>query len=220
MRKLFVGCLRAATVKKTMKKTRLGILVSGGGSNLQAIVDATRTPLLDCAEVAVVISNKPDAFALKRAEKENIPGIVADPKQFAHRSDFYRKIIEILDEKQVDLVCLAGFLLKLEPNIVRRFQGRILNIHPALLPRFGGKGMYGHHVHEAVLKAGEKKSGCTVHLVDEEFDHGPTLLHRTVPVLPGDTPETLADRVLEQEHILYPEAIALYIQKQNLPGGK
>ncbi|MGQ0645133.1 MAG: formyltransferase family protein, partial [Elusimicrobiota bacterium] len=119
----------------------------------------------------------------------------------------YERIGDELQKRGVELVCLAGFLLKLEPGLIRRFPGRILNVHPALLPKFGGLGMYGRFVHEAVLKAGEKESGCTVHAVDEEFDHGPVLMQARVPVLPGDTPEVLAERVLREEHRLYPEAV-------------
>lgn len=198
---------------KPTPKIRLAVLASGGGSNLQAILDACRTPLLNTAEVAGVISNKPGAFALERAKKAGVEALLIDPKDFPDRTAFYQKIIAELQARNIDLVLLAGYMLKLEPNIIQSFRGRILNIHPALLPKFGGKGMYGDHVHEAVLKAGEKESGATVHVVDEEFDHGPVLLQRKVPVLPGDTVNSLADRVLEQEHKLYPEAVAAYIRR-------
>ena len=196
------------------EKIPIGVLISGGGSNLQAIIDAARAPLLERARVAVVISNKAGAYGLERARKAGINALALDPKDFPSRTDYFSRIISELEDRRVRVVCLAGFLLKLEPNIVARYSGRILNIHPALLPKFGGKGMYGHFVHEAVLRAGEKESGCTVHVVDAEFDHGPVLLQRKVPVLPGDTPETLAERVLKEEHACYPEAIALL-----LPGG-
>lgn len=208
------------------QKIRLAVLASGGGSNLQSILDACRppvgeagTPLLNMAEVAVVISNKPGAFALERAKKAGVETLPLDPKGFPDRAAFYQKIIAELQARKIDLVLLAGYMLKLEPNIVRSFRGRILNIHPALLPKFGGKGMYGDHVHEAVLKSGEKESGATVHIVDEEFDHGPVILQRKVPVLPGDTVRVLAERVLKQEHKLYPEAAAVYI-KEYLEKGK
>lgn len=195
------------------KEIRIGVLVSGSGSNLQAIIDASKKEILDDAEVAVVISNKKESFALKRAEKENIPALFIDPKLFGSRTEYYEKIIREFNSRNVDLICLAGFLLKLESNIIEYFKNKILNIHPALLPKFGGKGMYGHFVHEAVLKSGEKESGCTVHLVDDEFDHGRILMQRKVPVMPNDTPKTLAERVLKEEHILYPQTIARFIRE-------
>ncbi|MBL0249406.1 MAG: phosphoribosylglycinamide formyltransferase [Elusimicrobia bacterium] len=136
-----------------------------------------------------------------------------DPKTFPDRGACFDAVADALLEKGVRVVCLAGFLLKVEPNFIRRFPGRILNIHPALLPKFGGKGMYGRHVHEAVLAAGEKESGCTVHLVDDEFDHGPAIARAKVPVVPGDTAEGLAARVLEQEHRLYPAALRQFLEK-------
>ncbi len=176
---------------------QIGVLVSGGGSNLQAILDATQAGVLkNLARVALVVSNKKEAFALERAQKAGAESLFLDPKSFAARQDFFQQIIDEFRKRKVDVVCLAGFLLKLEPNIIAAYRGRILNIHPALLPKYGGKGMYGHYVHEAVIRACEKESGCTVHLVDEEFDHGPALGQRKVPVLPDDTPETLAARWL------------------------
>jgi phosphoribosylglycinamide formyltransferase-1 len=191
-----------------MAAVRIGVLVSGGGTNLQAIIDAVESGILKGrAEVAVVISNKADVFALERAKKNHIPAIFADRKQFKDGIAYCENLVEVLKKYRVDLVCLAGYLLKLEPNFVRAFHGRILNIHPALLPKFGGKGMYGHHVHEAVVAAGEQESGATVHWVDEEYDHGSTVVQGCVPVLAGDTPEILAKRVLEVEHKIYPEAI-------------
>ena len=199
-------------MEKNQKKARIGVLVSGSGSNLQAIIDATRSTTLENAEVAAVISNKKDAYALERARKAGIDALFLNPKEFPDRRDYFEKISEELRKRKADLVCLAGFLLKLESNILERFSGRILNIHPALLPKFGGQGMYGHYVHEAVIRKGEKESGCTVHVVDEEFDHGEIVLQRKVPVLPGDTAEKLAARVLKEEHKLYPEAISLYIK--------
>ena len=194
-------------------KIRLAVLASGGGSNLQAILDACASPLLRMAEVAVVVSNKPGAFALERAKKAGVEALPMDPHDFPDRGVYYGKMVQELNARKIDLVLLAGYMLKLEPNIIKIFQNRILNIHPALLPKFGGKGMYGHFVHEAVLKAGEKESGATVHVVDEEFDHGPVVLQRKVPVLPGDTAKALAERVLEQEHKIFPEAVAAYIRK-------
>ena len=194
-------------------KVKIAVLASGNGSNLQAIIDATSSEVLKLAEVVLVIANKKEAFALERAKRAGIEALFLDPLSFSTRFSYFEKITDELENRKVDLVCLAGFLLKLEGPILKRFSKRLLNIHPALLPKFGGKGMYGHHVHEAVLKAGEKESGCSVHVVDQDFDHGPILLQRKGLVLPEDTPQTLADRILKEEHLLYPEAIHLYIQK-------
>ena len=193
-------------------KVRLGVLISGGGSNLQAILDTTKTPILDCAEVVTVISNKKEALGLQKAKQAHVSALLIELKNFSSRFDYYEEIIRVLKEKKVDLICLAGFLLRLEPNIIHQFQGCILNIHPSLLPRHGGIGMYGHHVHEAVIKSHDLESGCTVHVVDEELDHGPILMQRKIPVLPTDTPETLAARVLKEEHLLYPAAISEFIK--------
>jgi phosphoribosylglycinamide formyltransferase-1 len=185
---------------------RLGVLVSGSGSNLQAILDACSFGVLKGkAEVAVVISNKKDAYGLERARKCGVPAVFIDRKESAGPAEYCDKIRAELLKHGTGLVCLAGFLLKLEPNLTASF--RIINIHPALLPKHGGKGMYGHFVHEAVIASGEKESGATVHWVDEHYDHGGAILQAKVPVLAGDTPETLAARVLETEHEIFPKAI-------------
>ena len=194
-------------------KICLAVLASGAGSNLQAILDACRTPLLERAQVELVFSNKEDAYALGRAAKAGIETLFLDPKKFDSRTEFYEEVTAELEKRRIELILLAGYLLKLEPNIVQRFRGRILNIHPALLPKFGGAGMYGPNVHQAVIKAGEKESGASVHVVDEEFDHGTVLMQKKVPVLAGDTAQTLAERVLDAEHKLYPEAVAYYIRE-------
>ncbi len=192
--------------------SKLGILISGGGSNLQAILDSTQSGVLKGkAQVVVVISNKEDAFGLQRANKAGVPALFLNPKNFPSRTEYYAAIIAEFKKHGVSLVCLAGFLLKIEPNLIREYPKKILNIHPALLPKYGGKGMYGHFVHEAVVKAGEKESGCSVHVVDEEFDHGPVLAQKKVPLLAGDTPDALAARILKEEHILFPETIARYL---------
>jgi phosphoribosylglycinamide formyltransferase-1 len=188
---------------------RLGVLVSGRGSNLQALLDAASRGELS-AEVAVVISNKPGVKALERAAGSNVPARVIDHHGFDSREAFEQALIRELDKHRVDLVCLAGFMRVLTAGFVRRYPGRILNIHPALLPAF--KGLYGGHVHEAVIASGVKFSGCTVHFVTEDVDGGPILLQRVVPVLDTDDPATLAARVLEQEHKAYPEAVQLVAQ--------
>lgn len=180
----------------------IGFLASHGGSNMQAIIDACKAGELNAAE-AVVISNNSDSRALERAKTEGIPNYYLSGKTHPDPDDLDRAIMDTLILHKVDVVALAGYMKKLGPKTLAHFRGRILNIHPALLPKFGGKGMYGIHVHEAVLAAGEKESGVTVHLVDEEYDRGPILAQVRVPVMPGDTPEALAERVLAQEHILY-----------------
>jgi phosphoribosylglycinamide formyltransferase-1 len=192
---------------------RLGVLVSGRGrgTNLQAIMDACERGETK-AQVVVVISANPDACAVERARRHNVEALVVDPKQFASQEDYERELVQRLQERRVDLVCLAGYMRKLSPLFIGAFRNRILNIHPALLPAFGGQGMYGHHVHEAVIESGAKFSGVTVHIVDEEYDHGPIVLQTVVPVLDDDTPDTLAARVLEQEHKLYPQAIRLFAE--------
>ena|SRR3989339_1592692 len=186
---------------------KIGVLISGSGSNLQEIIDACNEKRIN-AEVAVVISNRQNAYGLERALKSSIPAVYIDPK----KEDFNKKVIEILEKYKVELVCLAGFLLKISEEFVKKYRGKILNIHPALLPKYGGAGMYGVHVHDAVLKAKEKVSGCTVHIVDEEYDKGTIILQKKVKVFKSDTPEILQKRVLEQEHIAYPEAIKIVIK--------
>jgi phosphoribosylglycinamide formyltransferase-1 len=160
----------------------------------------------------MVLSNRPDAFALERAKKAGIDTLVMNPKDFPSRSLWCSAMSKELKMRRIDLVCLAGFTQKLEPCFVRSFPRRIINTHPALLPKFGGNGMFGHHVHEAVLKAREKESGCTIHLVDEEYDHGPTLAQAKVAVLAEDTPDTLATRVQAEERKLYPQVIRLIVE--------
>jgi phosphoribosylglycinamide formyltransferase 1 len=190
---------------------RVGVLVSGDGTNLQALIDACRSGDVP-AEVAVVVSNVPDAFALERARREGIPAVVVNHRDFPTKAAFEAGLLETLEPFHVGLVCLAGFLRILSPAFVRAFAGRILNIHPALLPAFGGKGMYGEKVHEAVLASGAKVSGCTVHLVTEIPDGGPIVLQAAVPVRDDDTPATLAARVRREEHHLYPLVVRFFAE--------
>jgi phosphoribosylglycinamide formyltransferase-1 len=199
---------------------RIAVLVSGGGSNLQAILQAQDSGQLAGAQVTLVLSSKDDAYALERARRHKVATAVIERASAPSDEAFESMILAALAKAETDVICLAGYLKKLGPGVVCRYQGRILNIHPALLPKFGGPGMYGHFVHEAVLAAGEKESGCSVHVVDEEFDHGPVLAQAKVPVIPGDTPESLAARVLEQEHRLYPKTIAEFCRQLKLSGAR
>ncbi len=194
---------------RSPEPVRLGVLVSGNGTNLQAILDACRRGDIR-GEVVVVVSSRSGAYAVERARQAGVPVIMLAPRSFADRESFDRKLAEALQAHAVDLICLAGFLRILTPEFIAQFAGRIMNIHPALLPAFGGVGMYGAHVHEAVLASGVKISGCTVHFVDETPDGGPIILQAAVPVRDDDTEETLAARIAEEEHRLYPEAIRLF----------
>ncbi|AWO01304.1 phosphoribosylglycinamide formyltransferase [Chitinophaga alhagiae] len=176
----------------------IAIFASGTGSNAQKIIDHFRSSGL--ARVSVILSNKADAGVLTIAEREQIPAVVIDKEQF-FRGDTY---VKLLQELGTDLVVLAGFLWKVPANLVQAFSGRIINIHPALLPKFGGKGMYGHFVHEAVLAAGEKESGITIHYVNEKYDDGGVILQERCAILPEDTPDTLARKVQVLEHQWFP----------------
>jgi phosphoribosylglycinamide formyltransferase-1 len=189
-------------------KLKIACLASGGGTNLQALIDNIESGRLDVRIVAV-ISNVPGAGALARAQKHRLPCFVVNNKEYASRQLFDRELAAIIDRQEAQLICLCGFMRIFSPFFIDHYPGRIINIHPALLPAYGGKGFYGHKVHEAVLASGEKVSGCTVHFVDQEVDHGPIILQRSVPVLPEDTVDTLADRVLKEEHLAYSQAIGM-----------
>ena len=188
-----------------MSKAVLGVLCSGRGTNLQSIMAAVESGQIP-AEIGVVLTDKPEAKALERAEKAGIPHFCVDRKACATKQEFEEKLAAKLKEHGVTLVILAGFMRILSPYFVREFAGRIMNIHPSLLPSFGGA-----HAHRDVLAYGVKVSGCTIHFVDEGMDSGPIILQDIVPVLDDDTEDTLAARVLVKEHILYPKAIELYI---------
>jgi phosphoribosylglycinamide formyltransferase-1 len=192
---------------------RLAVFASGRGSNFQAILNAIATERLR-AQVALCVSNRADAGALQVARDAQIPVAVIEEKQFAKVADYARALLEQLAQHDVNFIALAGFMRKIPVEVVRQFRHRLVNIHPALLPSFGGKGMYGHRVHEAVLEYGCKVSGATVHFVDEEYDSGAPILQRCVPVLDDDTPETLAARVLLVEHQIYPEALQLFADER------
>jgi phosphoribosylglycinamide formyltransferase-1 len=185
----------------------VAVFCSGSGSNLQALLDAESQGDL-AAKVALVISNRKKAVGLERARRAGKDAVHLSPGAFEQDREYARALLALLRLYDIDLICLAGYLKMLPSAVVKAYAGRILNIHPAPLPQFGGPGMYGHHVHEAVLKAGVSESGPTIHFVDEEYDHGPTIAHTPVPVLPDDSPESLAERVLAQEHRLYPRVVA------------
>ena len=186
---------------------RLGFLASHGGSNVQAIIDACRSGKLD-ATPCVVICNNSDAQVIVRARAAGIATRHLSSHTHPSPEALDIAMLAALREHDVNLIVLAGYMRKLGPRTLAHYRGRVLNIHPALLPKFGGAGMFGHHVHEAVIAAGEKESGVTIHLVTEEYDQGPILAQRKIPVLPGDTAESLAARVLEVEHALYAETLA------------
>ncbi len=190
---------------------RIGVLVSGHGTNLQAILDACARRDI-AGGVVLVVSSSAQAFALERARRASVPTVVVAPKEFSDRASYDARLIELLRSAKVELVCLAGFLRILTPQFVEQYAGRIMNVHPALLPAFGGPGLYGAHVHEAVLASGVKVSGCTVHFADETPDGGPIILQSTVPVEDDDTVETLAARLAVEEHRLYPAAIRLFAE--------
>ena len=182
----------------------LGVLLSGGGRTLQNLLDRIEDGSL-AARVEVVVSSHPDAQGLERARKKGIPAHVVNYREFPDPESFSLSVTQALRRHAVDLVVMGGFIRKY--LIPPEYEGRVLNIHPALLPKHGGRGFYGHRVHEAVLAAGEKESGCTVHFADDRYDQGQVILQKRVPVLPGDTPETLAERVFQAECEAYPEAI-------------
>jgi phosphoribosylglycinamide formyltransferase 1 len=184
----------------------IGFLASHGGSNMQAIIDACKSGKLQ-ATPAVVISNNSDSGAMARAKTEGVPCYYLSGKTHPGPGALDEAILGAFLRHAVDIVVLAGYMKKLGPKTLSHFRGRIVNVHPALLPKFGGEGMYGIHVHEAVIAAGEKESGVTIHFVDEQYDTGKILAQTRVPVKPDDTPEKLAARVLEQEHILYAETL-------------
>ena len=187
------------------------VLASGRGTDLQSILDAIDSGYIENARVTAVVSNNKDAYALKRAEKHGAKAIYIDHRGKS-REEHEREIIKAIDPLKPDLIVLAGYMRALTPYFIEHYRWRIINIHPALLPLFGGKGYYGERVHKAVLESGMKVSGCTVHFVTEDVDGGPIILQRCVPVKDDDTVETLASRVLEEEHRCLPEAVKLFLE--------
>jgi phosphoribosylglycinamide formyltransferase 1 len=188
------------------RKVPLGVLISGSGTNLQAIIDAIEAKQLD-AVIRLVLSNRADAYGLQRAKDHGIPTELLDHKQFASREAFDAAVVEILNTYGVELVILAGFMRLLSPVLVKAFANRMMNIHPALLPSFPGL-----HVQKKAVEHGVRFSGCTVHFVSEECDEGPIIIQAVVPVFPDDTEESLTGRILKQEHRIYPRAIQLYCE--------
>lgn len=189
---------------------RIGVLVSGGGTNLQAIIDALKAGIITNASIEIVISNNPNAYALERAKNNGINAECISPKDFESREEFNDTLINRLDECNLDLIVLAGCMVVLPAKLIEKYRNKIINIHPALIPAFCGKGFYGLHVHEEVLKRGVKLTGATVHFVDEGTDTGPIILQKAVEVKNDDTPEILQRRVMEEaEWKIMPEAINL-----------
>ena len=193
-----------------MRRLRIGVLASGGGTNLQAIIDACERGEID-GDVVVVISNISEAFALERAKKHRIDAF-AFPHKGTTREDHEKDVVSCLDQHQVDLVVLAGYLRMLTPVMISKYAGRMMNTHPALLPSFGGEGMHGLNVHQAVIDYGCKVSGCTIHFVTLDVDGGQIILQKAVPVQENDTADTLQERILKEEHKLLPRAIQLFAQ--------
>lgn len=190
-----------------MARLRIGVLASGGGTNLQAIMDAIACGRLD-AEIVLIVSNNSRSGAMRRARAAGIPAAHLSGATHPDPDALDAAIAEALANRGAELVALAGYMKKLGPRTLARFRNRVLNVHPSLLPKFGGRGMYGERVHAAVLAAGERETGVTVHLADGEYDRGAIVAQSRVPVLPDDTPASLAARVLEREHVFYPQTLS------------
>ena len=181
-----------------LRQAKIAVMVSGGGTNLQALIDAEREGIIKSGKISLVLSNKADAYALERARLAGIDTEIVEKKSFASREDFESRIIEILDEREIDVIVLAGFMVILSERFTSHFKDRIINVHPSLIPSFCGEGFYGLRVHEAALAYGVKVSGATVHLVNEIPDGGKIIMQKAVEVLDTDTPETLQRRIMEE----------------------
>ena len=193
------------------KVTKIAVLVSGGGTNLQALIDAEARGELGNGKISLVLSSKPEVFALERAKKAGIPSAVLARKNYPDVAEYSMALADALVAAEIDLVVLAGFLTIIDEQVYEKFQNRILNVHPALIPSFSGKGFYGLHVHEAALEKGVKVSGATVHIVTPECDAGPIVLQKAVEVKEGDTPEILQKRIMEEaEWKILPKAVRLF----------
>jgi len=191
----------------------IAVFASGRGSNFQAILNAINEGRLP-ARVTLLLSNNSNAGALELARTQNIPAIHFSQKQCSSEESYVEQLLELLVRHNVDLIALAGYMKRIPVQVIGQFRNRILNIHPALLPAFGGSGMFGIHVHEAVLASGTKITGATVHIVDEEYDRGPIVMQKALEILNDDTPQSLAARVLPLEHEIYPKALAAFARKQ------
>ncbi len=199
---------------------KIGVLVSGGGTNLQAILDAIDSGRITNAKVEIVISNNAGAYALERARQHGIAALCLSPKSYESRAAYNEALLETIDGYGLDLIVLAGFLVTIPPAMIQKYRGRIINIHPSLIPSFCGVGYYGLKVHEAALARGVKITGATVHFVDEGMDSGPIILQKAVEVLPGDTPKVLQQRVMEQaEWVILPQAIDMIANGKIEAGG-
>lgn len=192
-----------------MPELSIAVFASGGGTNLQSLIDSSKRGEIG-GRISAVISNNSGAYALERARNENIASYHISGKKFPEKGQFLSEILRTLENHKVNLIVLAGYMKLLPVEIVRKYRNRILNIHPALLPKYGGKGMYGMNVHQAVIESGDRISGATVHFVDEIFDHGVILIQRTVPVSADDDPESLAAKVLKVEHKILPAAVSMF----------
>lgn len=190
-----------------MEKIRIAVLASGRGSNLQAIIDSIEKGYIKNVRIVIVISDRENAYALERARKHKIPAKFVNPKKFQSKDDYESKILKILEERKIDLICLAGYMRLVGKNILNKFKGRIMNIHPSLLPSFPGT-----HAQKDALEYGVKISGATVHFVDEGIDTGPIIIQACVAVFDDDTVKTLSERILKEEHRIYPLAIKLFLK--------
>lgn len=190
------------------------VFASGSGTNFQSIIDATENGQIN-GHIRGLVTNKEGIHSIKRAHKHNIEHTTISPADFADVPSFAQALLEQLEQWKADLIVLAGYMIKIPSLVIRKYEGRILNIHPSLLPKYGGKGFYGNRVHQAVIDNEETESGCTVHLVTEVYDDGPILAQRKVPVYESDDASQLAKRVLKQEHILFPEVIAKLANELN-----
>lgn len=194
-----------------MNPIKIAVLISGHGrgSNMQAIIDACKDGRIN-GQVAIVIGVRNEAPAIERAQAAGVETLILNPKEFPSVDDYDTALFDALTSRGIDLICLAGYMRILGDSIVKKYRNRIMNTHPALIPMFCGKGMYGIHVMNAAIERGVKVSGCTVHFVDEEYDHGPIILQKVVPVLDDDTPESLWARILPEEHKTYVKAVQLF----------
>ena len=201
-----------------MPDINIMVLVSGGGTNLQALLDAEKTSGLGPGKIVLVVSDRPGVYALERAKTAGVSAVTVEPDKTIPPEERRHKlsdhILHLAESHHINLIVLAGFLSILKGKIIQQYSGKMINLHPALLPKFGGKGMYGEKVHRAVLDAKEQESGCTVHLVDAGTDTGPILLQRKVPVLSGDTPDSLAERIHKEEHIAIVEAVKMMAERR------